>query len=443
MNVTTQDWDFAQYLLNEKKAEFVPKFESFLKSLDPAGVLQAYIRFSGMSHGWGRCNRTTSKRLESSMVLVAINEILGYPENMKYLKLGKTPSGFMAPKTPSSGLITEKEWAVAENILTGPCGFLTELTSMLDNRYTLGQIKKLVRTYRPPDLEYRSSLGILRAVEQMLGFQENMKYLGLANEANEVDFKNPTNWPKPVPCKSGEEELAEILIGNKYFGKVCESFSSRHIFLEKLIAETKLSLTGCGVDWNITKPIDVLKQVWIKLGRPIAWEYLWRDGVKKEDMPLSDKTPTCSDLEKAIAHQVIKDGSGTDLATIDPQNRDTIRRVANAIYEIYDGVGWDVRPYPQSSEVAKIVINHYLEKEIPIMAPTQKFFSTKFLINGLDIEGMTNNEIYNCISRQSDKIKGLEAIPTQPKMLKDEIAAEKADLEALVKYLDSKSAKAE
>jgi hypothetical protein len=68
-----------------------------------------------------------------------------------------------------------------------------------------------------------------------------------------------------------------------------------------------------------------------------------------------------------------------------------------------------------------------------------KFFDTKFLVNGEDISKMQNSDIYTAISRQSDKIKNLEAIPTKPQMLVDEITAEKADLAALITHLDSKT----
>lgn len=105
------------------------------------------------------------------------------------------------------------------------------------------------------------------------------------------------------------------------------------------------------------------------------------------------------------------------------------------------GFPWYEKNSPDFWRVVQQIINPTSSKETNIMAiTTPKFFSTQVLVNGLNIESMSNTDIYNAISRQSDKIKNLEEIQTQPLMLKNEIKAEKESLDSLIKYLDEKSA---
>lgn len=67
--------------------------------------------------------------------------------------------------------------------------------------------------------------------------------------------------------------------------------------------------------------------------------------------------------------------------------------------------------------------------------------TTKTLINGQDIKGLTDSQIYSLIADQEAEIKKLEAIENKPKRLVNEIEKRKAGIKALVDYLDSKEAK--
>lgn len=67
--------------------------------------------------------------------------------------------------------------------------------------------------------------------------------------------------------------------------------------------------------------------------------------------------------------------------------------------------------------------------------------TTKTLINGQDIKGLTDSQIYSLIADQEAEIKKLEAIENKPKRLVAEIEKRKAGIKALVDYLDSKEAK--
>ena len=330
-----KEWDFAKALLSDEhnKAAFREKVSSKHTSED----LRKHIRATPGSGTWGRSNG-----MQSIDVLKAIHELRGFPADMDYLHLPNTPSGFMKPS-----FITEKERAVAKNILVNTCGFLAELNAMLNRRYSLGQIERLVRTYGPANFEYRSSIDILRAVERQLWFPENMKYLDLSKQgADNGDYKNPANWPKPVPCTTEVKDL-----NFNHYSSTASKGENEEALYNKII----------------------------------------NDSVLLRDLPRSD-----------------------------PYGKGYVYIKARILSEIA----------PTNSST----------KENIIMAPTQKFFDTKFLINGQDLSLMSNQSIYDAISRQSDKIKGLEAIPTQPQMLKDEIKAEKESLDALVKYLDSKGA---
>lgn len=75
-------------------------------------------------------------------------------------------------------------------------------------------------------------------------------------------------------------------------------------------------------------------------------------------------------------------------------------------------------------------------KETTVSKPIE--ITTKTLINGADITGMSDAEIFSLISNQEAEIEALEKIKTKPKKLVAEIAKRQAGIAALVAYLDSK-----
>lgn len=64
--------------------------------------------------------------------------------------------------------------------------------------------------------------------------------------------------------------------------------------------------------------------------------------------------------------------------------------------------------------------------------------TTKTLVNGFDIAGMSDSTIYDLIAKQEAAVADLEKIDNKPKKLVNEIAKRKAGIQALVDYLDSK-----
>lgn len=77
------------------------------------------------------------------------------------------------------------------------------------------------------------------------------------------------------------------------------------------------------------------------------------------------------------------------------------------------------------------------EKENEIMA--SKFFELKPFVNGKEFNIKDIGSVFQDISAQECHIKHLETVEHKPQILVDEIASAKADLAALVAYLDSKS----
>ena len=65
--------------------------------------------------------------------------------------------------------------------------------------------------------------------------------------------------------------------------------------------------------------------------------------------------------------------------------------------------------------------------------------NTKTYLNDVDLDTLTNSELYAQIQGQEDAIEKLQAIKAKPKSLLAEIKKRQAGIEALVTYLDSKN----
>lgn len=78
-----------------------------------------------------------------------------------------------------------------------------------------------------------------------------------------------------------------------------------------------------------------------------------------------------------------------------------------------------------------------LPKEKPMSKPIE--ITTKTLINGSDISGYSDAELYEMIASEEKKIAELNKIENKPKRLIAEIEKRKAGIQALVNYLDSKA----
>ncbi len=66
--------------------------------------------------------------------------------------------------------------------------------------------------------------------------------------------------------------------------------------------------------------------------------------------------------------------------------------------------------------------------------------TTQTLVNGKDVKGMSDSQIYELIREQEAAIKDLEKIEAKPKKLTAEIAKRKAGIAALVAHLDAQPA---
>ena len=65
--------------------------------------------------------------------------------------------------------------------------------------------------------------------------------------------------------------------------------------------------------------------------------------------------------------------------------------------------------------------------------------NTKTYLNGVDLDTLSNFELYAQIQAQEDAIEKLQAIKAKPKSLLAEIKKRQAGIEALVAYLDSEA----
>jgi len=95
--------------------------------------------------------------------------------------------------------------------------------------------------------------------------------------------------------------------------------------------------------------------------------------------------------------------------------------------------------YQDSDPKSKKLAPPFEPKEEPIMNTTNAIeVTTKTLVNGQDVAGMSDSSIYELIAAQEAKIAELDAIKTKPKKLVAEIEKRQAGIAALVAYLDSK-----
>lgn len=75
-------------------------------------------------------------------------------------------------------------------------------------------------------------------------------------------------------------------------------------------------------------------------------------------------------------------------------------------------------------------------KEIPV---SKLSFKQQFLLNGTDVSAMPASSVYAAIKAEEDRIADLEKLQNKPKRLVKEIEAAKAEIKALVDFLDSKT----
>lgn len=88
--------------------------------------------------------------------------------------------------------------------------------------------------------------------------------------------------------------------------------------------------------------------------------------------------------------------------------------------------------------------NHNLPdytKELQMSQTQPSFFEVKQFVNGKDIATMSNHEIYNAIQSMETYIKNLETIENKPKALVKELEEARAEIKALVEFMDSKEVK--
>ena len=67
--------------------------------------------------------------------------------------------------------------------------------------------------------------------------------------------------------------------------------------------------------------------------------------------------------------------------------------------------------------------------------------TTKTYLNGVDLDSLSNSELYAQIQAQEDAIEKLQAIKAKPKSLLAEIKKRQAGIEALVAFMDEREAK--
>jgi hypothetical protein len=87
------------------------------------------------------------------------------------------------------------------------------------------------------------------------------------------------------------------------------------------------------------------------------------------------------------------------------------------------------QPQPQENTTMSLKLNAQQPFEL----------NTKTYLNGVDLDSLSNSELYAQIQAQEDAIEKLQAIKAKPKSLLAEIKKRQAGIEALVAYLDSKN----
>jgi hypothetical protein len=392
--------------------------------------------------------------------------------------------------------VTRKEWDFAYYLMIS-ChdSFAPKFNMMLFNCHTLGQIRQLIRQFRPKKTdEYVSSMGILRSIYEMLGFPNNMEYLNLGETISGfigMYKPSPFLWPRPVPgitkgqSKAEKNSCSEVSLGEvvtcKLNGtkpeeqRIAEGLLENDSFKIKLNCLLHSKAPSYKIQELIRKELmtvltrkkvsslSIIVWLYYLLREDDRWNYL---GLPKHSK--GEDTIMATKLENELKTRDIFMGDDTFMEGF---NKLVLRRASFQALKEYCWSFKNTIDNWSSSEdgcearivvpliwqaIGKPAIMDYLnltpvvfirstttetitetKKETKIMA---KFFDTKILVNGEDLAKMQNSDIYTAISKQSDKIKGLEAIPTKPQMLVNEIAAEKADLDALVEYLNDKSA---
>ena len=67
--------------------------------------------------------------------------------------------------------------------------------------------------------------------------------------------------------------------------------------------------------------------------------------------------------------------------------------------------------------------------------------TTKTYLNGVDLDTLSNSELYAQIQGQEDAIEKLQAIKAKPKSLLAEIKKRQAGIDSLVAFMDEREAK--
>lgn len=111
-------------------------------------------------------------------------------------------------------------------------------------------------------------------------------------------------------------------------------------------------------------------------------------------------------------------------------------------------------PYPDNRRIADHLLGSQLSAHgvgVSTQSPATEtanvpkeppvFFTTQTLLNGTDIAKMSDDQIYAAISAKKAQIDNLEKIEPKPARLAKQITDAKADLAALVAYLDKLDAK--
>jgi hypothetical protein len=89
------------------------------------------------------------------------------------------------------------------------------------------------------------------------------------------------------------------------------------------------------------------------------------------------------------------------------------------------------QPQPQENTTMSLKLNAQQPFEL----------NTKTYLNGVDLDSLSNSELYAQIQAQEDAIEKLQAIKAKPKSLLAEIKKRQAGIEALVVFMDEREAK--
>lgn len=90
-----------------------------------------------------------------------------------------------------------------------------------------------------------------------------------------------------------------------------------------------------------------------------------------------------------------------------------------------------IQPQPQENTTMSLKLNAQQPFEL----------NTKTYLNGVDLDSLSNSELYAQIQAQEDAIEKLQAIKAKPKSLLAEIKKRQAGIEALVVFMDEREAK--